>query len=32
VNVMARDGNLITDQNPQSSELMARHVLEVLGA
>ena len=26
-----RHGNLITGQNPQSSELVARHVLEALG-
>jgi putative intracellular protease/amidase len=26
-----RDRNLITGQNPQSSELVARHVLEALG-
>jgi putative intracellular protease/amidase len=25
-----RDGRLITGQNPQSSELVARHVIEVL--
>jgi len=27
-----RDGNLITGQNPMSSELVAQHVLEALGA